>query len=189
MAQLPGAPQALEAALTILSSAGIQPAWIGCGGGGRDADEQCGVRLGTGELAVRVVRLPLRENDSPGTRPLGYSLIERHRNTAALATVYLDRVEWLAQASATDTSVLLGRAIAHEIGHLLLGSTEHTSRGVMRAVWSSRTLRHDDDWGFTVEHGARMRAVIRERTKPNAQCPMHNAGSSMGNDQPSGFAF
>jgi hypothetical protein len=182
MAQLPGAPQALEAALTILSSAGIQPAWIDCGGGGRDADEQCGVRLRTGELAVRVVRLPLRENDSPGTRPLGYTLIERHRNTAALATVYLDRVEWLAQASATDTSVLLGRAIAHEIGHLLLGSTEHASRGVMRAVWSSRTLRHDDDWGFTVEHGARMRIRLRARAaqpsgaaRVNAQSQMHNA--------------
>jgi hypothetical protein len=31
----------------------------------------------------------------------------------------------------------LGRALAHELGHYLLQSKAHTSRGLMRSVWSS----------------------------------------------------
>ena len=31
----------------------------------------------------------------------------------------------------------LGRALSHELGHYLLRSPTHTSRGLMRAAWSS----------------------------------------------------
>ena len=59
-----------------------------------------------------------------------------------LATIYFDRVMWLAHEAGTDSRVLLGRAIAHELGHLLLATTTHGPVGLMRAHWSQG--RHDD---------------------------------------------
>jgi hypothetical protein len=32
---------------------------------------------------------------------------------------------------------MLGHAMAHEIGHVLLGSTEHSPDGIMKARWST----------------------------------------------------
>ena len=37
---------------------------------------------------------------------------------------------------------LLGHAAAHEIGHLLLGSTGHSPAGIMRASWEVKDLWH-----------------------------------------------
>ena len=35
---------------------------------------------------------------------------------------------------------LLGHAIAHEIGHLLLNSSAHSPAGIMRARWNTKDL-------------------------------------------------
>jgi hypothetical protein len=158
---------ALSAAATVLGEAGIAPDWLPCGGPASEGDAgRCGIRLGRGELAVRLLRLPVPDGYT-GQLPLGHSLVDPHRRTGALATIYLDRVEWLARASRTDAGLLLGRAIAHEIGHLLLGTTEHAATGVMRAVWSADALRLEaEDWRFTRAHGARMRAALRAPDAP-----------------------
>ena len=58
-----------------------------------------------------------------------------------LATIYIDRVEWLAHEAGADSRALLGRAIAHELGHLLLATTTHGPAGLMRAFWSQDEVR------------------------------------------------
>jgi hypothetical protein len=53
--------------------------------------------------------------------------------------------------------ILLGRAIAHEVGHLLLGSGYHSERGVMRAEWPDQMLSGTaTDWGFSTREAARI---------------------------------
>ena len=42
-----------------------------------------------------------------------------------------------AQAEA-DPSLVLGRAIAHELGHLLIGTTRHSTHGLMRALVANK---------------------------------------------------
>ena len=68
-----------------------------------------------------------------------------------LSTVYVTRVEAMARAAGATADVLLGRVIAHELGHLLIGTARHSSTGLMRAEWSVTELRRrrDDDWRFT----------------------------------------
>lgn len=68
-----------------------------------------------------------------------------------LATIYLDRVARVAATAGVDTGILLGRAIAHDIGHLLLGSLRHGDAGLMQALWSRQMLERNtpDDWNFT----------------------------------------
>ena len=80
-----------------------------------------------------------------------------------LATVYPDRVARLAEWAGVNSSVLLGRVIAHEVGHLLLGTTDHSPNGLMRARWSKLHLAHQRSirsWGFSLEEAAAMRRAL-----------------------------
>ena len=81
-------------------------------------------------LVVRIVRgFPARA--LPGA--LGYSSPDA--KAGAQATVFYDRIEPLGQSGVISVPVLLGHAMAHEIGHVLLGTTEHSADGVMKARW------------------------------------------------------
>ena len=97
---------------------------------------------------------------SAGLLPLGDALVDRHTQSGVLATIYLDRVRLLAQAAGVTVARLLGHAIAHEIGHLLLASNAHGADGLMRAIWSSQEVRRDRprDWIFSEQELATIRA-------------------------------
>jgi hypothetical protein len=56
------------------------------------------------------------------------------------SSVFYDRVSGLAQGGSATLPVLLGRAMAHEIGHLLLGESSHSRTGIMRGSWSGDDL-------------------------------------------------
>jgi hypothetical protein len=57
--------------------------------------------------------------------------------------------------------------MAHEIGHLLLGTTHHPDRGLMRGVWSTIDLQKDQplDWMLSAQEGARMRRALAVRLR------------------------
>jgi len=59
-------------------------------------------------------------------------------------------VTLVAGRTGVDEATLLGRAVAHEIGHLLLGTSQHADAGLMRAHWSDRELQQgsEADWTF-----------------------------------------
>jgi hypothetical protein len=108
--------------------------------------------------------VPLRHH---GTLPLGDAMIDTRTGTGVLATIYIDRVEWLADQAGADRRALLGRAIAHELGHLMLATTTHGPVGLMRAFWSHDEVRRGQrrDWSFAPTELAAMRrrAEARER--------------------------
>jgi hypothetical protein len=72
-----------------------------------------------------------------------------------LATAFSDRVADAATRVGVDAGTLLGLVIAHELGHLLLGSGYHGGTGVMRADWPKD--RHGEPWRFSTGEAARMR--------------------------------
>jgi hypothetical protein len=76
---------------------------------------------------------------------LGNSLINGRTGAGVVATVYPDRVARIAARAGIDPHHLLGLAVAHEIGHLLLGSAEHSADGLMRERWSLIELQRDED--------------------------------------------
>jgi hypothetical protein len=143
---------ALAVVHAILKDAGIAVTWRE----DDDAPTPAGV-------IVRIVTAPAEA--LPG--PLGFSLIDVERRSGTLATVYADRVTKLAELSGADPGQLLGRAIAHEIGHLLLGTTRHADRGLMRGVWTSVELHRDRawDWSLSREDVARMRRGLVARLR------------------------
>jgi hypothetical protein len=64
----------------------------------------------------------------------------------------------------------LGRVIAHEIGHHLLG-IEHAARGLMRAVFDARTLVDPRaSPNFALDESGRAR--LRERLRREFESPV-----------------
>jgi hypothetical protein len=86
-----------------------------------------------------VLRLMGRTPASILPGALGYALPFAH--TGAHVLIFYDRVEALARNLNETTYVVLGHAMAHEIGHVLLGSSEHASGGLMQARWTAATWR------------------------------------------------
>jgi hypothetical protein len=81
------------------------------------------------------------------------------------ADVFYDQVTQFSSRPGQDRAVLLGAVIAHEIGHLLLGSHSHSGAGIMRGRWDDEALRLTAVGlvGFNVEQGERMRLRIASR--------------------------
>ena len=166
--------ETLRAATEILTAAGIDIQWLVCTRGDAPANPpDCGSPLTRDELVVRLVRVPGTPS-ARGSLSLGYALIDTPSASGTVATVYVDRVEWLVSGQqghddATvrwcDGATVLGFAVAHEVGHLLMGTTAHGQTGLMRAVWSRTDLLRGDpeDWRFTAADGRAMTRGLRQR--------------------------
>ncbi len=152
----------------IMSSAGIALAWYSCGSADRpgslpltrlSSHPVCFEQPAMAEFSVRLSPVPGRGS---GGEELGYAWIDASEGAGTMATVFVDRVESLAQAARIDPRTLLGRTVAHELGHLLLGTTGHAERGLMRSRWTIDQLRarRDDDWQFTASEAQTMRAKL-----------------------------
>src|SRR5688572_25603174 len=138
----------------------------------RDTAPQCATTPRPGEIVLRVV--PAGSPKEPASAasaalrspvshlPLGDAFVDLGTRSGVLATVYLDRVSVLAGPAGLDIATLLGHAIAHEIGHLLLGTNAHSTTGLMRAVWSREEVRRRRaaDWTFTERDATAIRARL-----------------------------
>jgi len=88
--------------------------------------------------ALRSIHLRILRAGPPGVSKfiLGYSnpLAPEGINV----TIFGDAVESASIRYQASMSVILGHAIAHEIGHVLLRSGTHSAGGLMSASWTSR---------------------------------------------------
>jgi hypothetical protein len=149
----------------VLADVAIESRWRNCpivnrGGSGAD---QCRDPLAENEVIVRLVGGVAPTPESAGA--LGYAFVDPVMKRGSLATIYADRIARLSKSLHVDRGTLLGRAVAHEVGHLLLGSQDHAASGLMRGLWSTVTIlenRHAD-WAFTREEGADMSARLDAR--------------------------
>ena len=143
----------LEVAQATFAAASVQIVWRVC------ALVACDTPLLPTELVVRLVELP----DRAGDHHLGDALIDPEKRIGVLATVYVNRTLQLARALEVDHRQLLGRAIAHEIGHLLLATNTHAASGLMRELWSDDELQRArrDDWVLQPLDAA---AIVRRLT-------------------------
>ena len=122
-------------------------------------NDPCGQPLRAGEFSIRTYRSAGFSRNTIGNHQLAYSLLDFASGEGSLVTIDLSAVEWLADASGSDRRVLLARVMAHELGHLLLKSPDHSQSGLMRAVWSKTELRRNGvkDWVLTQRQVADIR--------------------------------
>ena len=162
---------AIETASTIVERAGIAVEWYDCTEDGRRP--ACRDTRSNGNFIARLMPTitqgtPLRSAiaalDTQGDTepPLGFAVIDPDTHGAKMATVFHDQVEAVARRTGVARSELLGRALAHEIGHLLLGVGGHSRTGLMRAVWTDEELTRDrpEDWMFTSRDREKLQQVF-----------------------------
>jgi hypothetical protein len=164
---------AIRTSVAIMETAGISVGWRDCGLGG--ADYPCRRLHGTQELIVRIVPAQVaatantpalastHETLGAPALQLGFAAVDAGGRTGVLATVFRDNLLRVAHRTGLAYNELLGRTIAHEIGHLLLRGAGHGSTGLMRAVWTDAELiqnRHDD-WLFAPSERDRLEDGVR----------------------------
>lgn len=149
-----------QAATRVFQRAGIAVSWVNCD---RVSAPACATEILPGDLAVRIV--PRGRIAQPGI--FGVSFLDRDGN-GSYADVFLDPIRKLLDGPACGSLVsILGDVMAHELGHLLLGSNAHAPQGIMQAHWESAQLR-DVSAGrmlFTTAQGERLRSRIASARK------------------------
>lgn len=151
--------RALKRATDILADADVKVDWRDCSPRAPQRHPACSQSPMQGELVVRLVRQPASRH----LRALGEAMVDTATGTGVLATVFVDRVEQFAARARADVESTLGRVMAHEIGHLLLGTTDHADVGLMRERWSAGELaqKRGDDWLFSRAEIERLRRFRR----------------------------
>ncbi len=152
--------RAITRADAILTRSDINIEWIDCPARkfGRPSSV-CDTPPARTELVVRLANAPADGNQGSRWHTLGYSLIDTTTGTGTMATVFIDRVTRLARHARMDVATVLARALAHEIGHLILGSNEHSHAGIMREAWTAQQLisTRTQDWHFLPAQSEQMR--------------------------------
>jgi hypothetical protein len=140
--------RAIKSADEIIARAGIAVQWHDCPAGAPLIRGACAAAPSGTDLAVRLVRAPKPHSQD---RALGMAYIDSATGSGTLATVFVDRVERLAADGKADRWALVGRVMAHELGHLLLGTNSHSDDGLMREIWTVRELTRNRavDWLFS----------------------------------------
>jgi hypothetical protein len=156
MARVPGGvlAEAEAEVARIFLEVGARVEWLEC---------PCAQNPSSADLMLRIipqlfgsVRADFREDH------LGFA--PSSEDGGVLATIFFHRVEALTKGRAT--APLLGNAIAHELGHLLLGSNAHSATGIMQAHWNRELLKLANRGllRFTPEQAALLRVRIAGRT-------------------------
>jgi hypothetical protein len=145
----------------ILRDTGLVVIFRKCGSAAAagDAIDRCDQVLKSSEVVVRIIDAPAF-NATLDPDAYGVTYVVNDVNRGWLATVFADRLRVAATRVDVDPGILVGRVMAHEIGHLLLGRDYHGAVGVMQAQWTDTMLtRPGDEWRFTMPEAARMRQI------------------------------
>lgn len=159
---------AREHAEAIFQQAGLNIAWTDCwvGGSRQGPAARCEGPVG-GDIVLRLQKTA----GTNGSKfvSMGFSLVETAGATPFLSTVFVDRVQSVARGAGIDARRVLGLAMAHEVGHVLLNNNMHAAHGLMRADWSRNELRRKDAaaWHFLETEAAHLRAAALQRDEPS----------------------
>ena len=151
--------RAEQQAAKIFSRAGLDVTWLRC------THINSGVKAAAcngfdipGHVAVRIIaHTPSSKSDAA----FGVAFLAPD-GTGRYSDVFWKRAQGLHANSNVDVGGILGSVIAHEMGHLLLGSNAHAISGIMRPHWESDEL-HRIAMGtlmFLPEQRERMHARI-----------------------------
>jgi hypothetical protein len=130
-------------ATAILNQAGLEVAWVDCPLTTTELENYPGCQepMGTADFVVKILTAGESERFSTHQEVLGQALECPRDQIGCSAYVFYRDVQGLARHEGAAESQLLGHALAHEIGHLLLGPNSHTAIGVMRAQWHRQDLQ------------------------------------------------
>jgi hypothetical protein len=153
----------------VFLRAGLNVDWVNCGGGpDASLDSRCARTIPIGDLVVRIVSRARTLSDGI----FGVSFVAD--DTGTYADVFFDPIQQLrALNKGPSLAAILGDVIAHELGHLLLGSNAHSREGIMQPHWQAEQLGRiaKGQMHFTPEQASKMRTKLVVRQKENQPTP------------------
>ena len=159
----------------ILNAAGVRLTWVECPMRSSTAGPKgpCSRRLKSTDIMLRVLPPPAQHRLKADV--FGFAI------RPILANVYYDYAVRLAvelEYVEFDARTILGCVIAHELGHLFLGSNSHSSAGIMRSPWRPKQVRQAlmGTLLFTAEQAKVMQVQVRARTRPQRKGRLRASG-------------
>jgi hypothetical protein len=170
----PGELDKAEAfAARILHEAGLRTQWSNC----RFSPAATALRTcasttgGATHLHIRLLPEAMAGKLAAPTRMLGISVPTSRGTFPADAYVFTGRVVVFAEQDRSAVPPLLGAAITHEAGHLLLAGNAHTVTGIMSARWGPKEKK-DALMGvltFSRRQSEQIRADVSQRMSGSNQ--------------------
>ena len=156
-------------AARILLKAGLRTQWSNCRFS--PTARRCAAVGGVTHLYIRLLPEAMAGKLAASTRMLGMSLPTSPGTFPVDAYVLAERVGVLAEQDRDPVAPLLGAAITHEVGHLLLAGNAHTVTGIMSAQWGPKEKK-DALMGvltFSRRQSEQIRADVSQRMSGSNQ--------------------
>ena len=161
--------EAEAVATRVLSIAGINTTWHRSGE--NEGDSKVGQNPSRPEarpgVFLLIIPRTMAAHWALGVADVGFTILPGAGKTGTMAYIFYHRVEELAATGDASASQILGHAIVHEIGHLLLNTPRHSGAGIMQADWQfeqMQLLRRG--WLlFTAAQARQLRAAVLERRR------------------------
>lgn len=138
--------------------AGVDLKWINCETGGGDSwQASCGDAFTNTRLMVRLI--PHARTLADGI--FGVSFLDH--DAGSYADIFFEPIRrFHEQNQGISLAPILGDVLAHELGHLLLGSNSHSRDGIMQPHWTKEQLQQVamGRMRFNKEQATRMRTRI-----------------------------
>jgi len=159
--------RAEDEAAQILRRAGIETAWADCtlAASGGQLQPVCQEDLAPTDISLRILPRSMSVHSPFRGNTLGFAGLSGEGDRGSMASIFYFGIQDLARMGDTPEHQILGHAIAHEIGHLLLRTIGHTSSGIMRVTWGRKDLKRLNMEGlfFTEAQAEVMRAEVQAR--------------------------
>ena len=120
-------------------------------------------------LVVRVVAGESKTKDSVLRAPLGQSMADHQGGI--YASIFMERIQDAAAEANVPSDTVLAYAVAHEVGHLLLGDNAHTPRGVMKGNWDRKDYEAMNQNQFHFIEGQAHQMASRFGGSPSPSAP------------------
>jgi hypothetical protein len=143
----------------IFRQAGVKAIWLDCIAA--DSKGAACVQDPPGSLMIRII--PRTSTIDTG-HLFGLAFVA-NEGFSKYATIFFGELRARAKGDEIFQGRILGYAIAHEVGHLLLGRQRHAPTGIMMSGWTTKALRSDvkQFFLFTNREAKQLRANVRAR--------------------------
>jgi len=154
--------QAVQEATRIFRKIGVDTVWIECRSSEAGPKPEWEPAAGATHLSLRIVAWSSKLGDAVfGTAFLS------PEGGGTYCDVFYHSVEKLHRDWHVGLSRVLGHTMAHEVGHLLLGTNAHSHLGIMRPNWQGQELQRVGMGTllFTPEQGRSMQNKLVSSTE------------------------